>query len=172
MIKRLHHLMFQLSAYPRGMGVEVAPSRRRSIERARQAHRGWHQALIEQLTGQVDLGLRPEDLCFDDRCACGHWLRGEGQQRFGQLGAFQAAVRHHQMVHFQASNVLSFQQAGQRQRARNLFKTGYADASRRLLAALDELEAQALGKSGKSPNPLSATQRHESTAPATASAPE
>ncbi|NDY89824.1 CZB domain-containing protein [Ideonella livida] len=137
---------------PATSGAPERPSRAlrasvltRSLENGRQAHRLWHEALVNQLLGRASPeAMRAEEACFDDRCPCGDWVHGEGLRRFGRLPGFKELVRQHQMVHLQASNVLSFQHSGASARARALFKTGYADASRRLMAALDHLEQQCL----------------------------
>lgn len=120
---------------PSQMGVQSD-----EVQSAKRMHHDWHHRLVAYLLGRSREDLKPEELCFDDRCEFGRWLQAMGPERLGRQ-AYNALTRHHQMLHLQASNVVSFHRAGQRDRARVLFKTGYADASRALLATLKSLDA-------------------------------
>lgn len=111
------------------------------LTQGRRAHRDWHHHLVACLTGRATDVLHPEEICFDDRCTFGHWLRAMGEKRLGAAG-YAALNRHHKLLHLHAANVVSFRLGGHLEKARILFKGGYADASRALLNTLDELEAQ------------------------------
>jgi hypothetical protein len=111
------------------------------LAQGRRAHRDWHHHLVACLTGRSSEVLHPEEICFDDRCAFAHWLQAMGEKKLGGAG-YAALCRHHKLVHLHAANVVSFRLGGQVERARILFRTGYADASRALLQTLESLEMQ------------------------------
>lgn len=136
--------MFQQSEEPvSGLDLPPAAATADELTAAKQMHYDWHHRLVAYLLGRSQEELRPEELCFADRCEFGRWLELTGPDRLGRQ-AYNALNRHNEMVHLQAANVVSFHRAGQRTRARELFKTSYADASRALLATLNQLGARNL----------------------------
>lgn len=141
MFKPLQHLLRASPTVSAVKGESSGPLTAVELAQGRRAHREWHHHLVACLTGRATDVLHPEDLCFDDRCAFGHWLRAMGEKRLGTEG-YAALCRHHKLLHLHAANVVSFRLGGQLDKARILFKTGYADASRALLNTLDALEAQ------------------------------
>lgn len=111
------------------------------IDAAILAHENWKVRLDAYLAGRSTEDLRPEVICFDNRCDLGRWIHGPGAQRLGSYPGFAALTEHHRMFHYAASNVVSLAQAGKSAEAGRMLTGLYAQKSSAVLGALRELQA-------------------------------
>lgn len=115
------------------------------LQAAIAAHRNWKTRLDAYLAGHSDEDLRAEQICFDDRCALGKWIHGPAKAALGHLAGYQRLVADHRMFHYAASNVVALAQAGKAGEALAILEGPYDAASRKVVAALGEIQAL-LGK--------------------------
>ena len=80
-----------------------------------------------------------------DCCPLGQWLQGTGKDMLGQYPAFEMLVSRHRYFHAQAAAVVSLSQAGESDKALQLFQGGYRHASNQVTLLLKELR-RGLGK--------------------------
>lgn len=113
------------------------------------AHELWKVRLERYLLGRSGEDLRPEVICFDDRCALGQWIYSAGQPSLGHLPEFRKLVADHKTFHHAASNVVALTQAGRKDDAERMLKGAYKGASKGVLDALSEI--QALVEAGAAP---------------------
>lgn len=75
----------------------------------------------------------------------GRWLQGEGRERLGHYPAFEMLVQRHQYFHGQAASVVALSQAGEHEKALQVFHGGYRHASNQVTLLLKELK-RSLGR--------------------------
>lgn len=110
------------------------------IEAAKLAHDNWKIRLQAYLDGASTEDLRPEVICFDDRCDLGQWLHGPAKQRLGRFPGFTALLSEHKMFHYAASNVVALHKAGKQSEARKMMDTQYGHFSRAVLERLSDMQ--------------------------------
>lgn len=120
------------------------------IEAAKLAHQNWKIRLEAYLAGSSTEDLRPEHICFDDRCDLGKWLHGPARQRMGRFPGFTALLSEHKMFHYAASNVVSLYQAGQVERAQQMLEGQYTQFSAAVLERLSDLQYLVEREAGRS----------------------
>lgn len=103
------------------------------------AHERWKSRLDDVLAGRSSADLRPEAICFDDRCELGRWIHGKGKARLGALPGFTALLSDHKQFHYAASNVVALSRAGKVDQALVIMTGPYARASDGVLRALRDL---------------------------------
>ena len=138
--------LFGASAKEEGAGLErdVGSAVRDTgldVQAALMAHMNWKLRLETYLDGRSTEDLRPEVICFDDRCDLGKWIHGPGQQRLGRLPGFADLREKHRMFHYCASNVVSLAQSGKQEEARRLLKGTYENFSQQVCDDLTQLQA-------------------------------
>lgn len=117
------------------------------IHAAIAAHENWKLRLETYLAGRSQEDLRPEVICFDDRCDLGKWIHGKGRARLGAYPGFSALTEHHRMFHYVASNVVSLAQVGKKVEAERMLQGVYAENSAAVVKSLHQLQELAeLGK--------------------------
>jgi hypothetical protein len=112
------------------------------LQAAMAAHRNWKLRLDAYLAGHSTEDMRAEHICFDDRCDFGKWVHGPGKAALGHVPGFQRLVADHRMFHYAASNVVALFKAGKIGEALTMLEGPYEAASRRVIAALGEMQAQ------------------------------
>lgn len=110
------------------------------LQAAMAAHESWKIRLEGLLNGYHDEPMRPEEICFDDRCELGRWLHGAGRRQLGHLPSYGRLVEDHKTFHHAASNVLSLHQAGHLDQARRMRDGSYRSASRGVMLSLETMK--------------------------------
>lgn len=110
------------------------------IRAAIAAHENWKLRLETYLAGRSTEDLRPEVICFDDRCDLGKWIHSKGRERLGAFPGFSALTEHHRMFHYVASNVVSLAQVGKKAEAERMLRGVYAENSAAVVRSLHELQ--------------------------------
>lgn len=118
------------------------------VEAALMAHSNWKLRLEAYLDGKSSEDLRPEVICFDDRCDLGRWIHGPGAQRLGRYRGFTALRENHRMFHYAASNVVSLNQSGRKAEARRMLDGVYAGFSTKVIDDLTGLRDLAQRRKG------------------------
>jgi len=94
------------------------------------------QRVLDGSSGEV---LDPAQVGQHENCPLGQWLRGTGRQMLGQFPAFEMLVARHKYFHLQAAHVVELHQAGEQEKALQLFHGGYRHASNQVTLLLKEL---------------------------------
>ncbi len=115
------------------------------IDAAIASHEEWKQRLHNLLAGQSNEVLDPEQVGEYVHCPLGRWLQGEGRERLGHYPAFEMLVQRHQYFHGQAASVVALSQAGEHEKALQVFHGGYRHASNQVTLLLKELK-RSLGR--------------------------
>lgn len=115
------------------------------IDAAIASHEEWKQRLHNLLAGQSNEVLEPEKVREYEHCPLGRWLQGEGRERLGHYPAFEMLVQRHQYFHGQAASVVALSQAGEHEKALQVFHGGYRHASNQVTLLLKELK-RSLGR--------------------------
>ncbi|MGS0742714.1 CZB domain-containing protein [Glaciimonas sp. GG7] len=119
--------------------VDINTVRELNIGAAISAHENWKIRLTAFLAGKSTEDLRPEVICFDNRCDLGKWLHGAAKEQLGKYTAFQQLVAEHKSFHYHASNVVSLTQAGKIEEAEKLLDNGFRLSSERVVKFLRDL---------------------------------
>ena len=104
-------------------------------------HENWKLRLKLYLDGQSSEKFTPEVVCHDNRCHLGQWIHGPGQEAMGKFPGFSALMRHHQMFHYVASNVVALDEAGKKVEARHMLNTQFQEYSDSVVQDLKILAA-------------------------------
>ena len=115
------------------------------IDAAITSHEEWKLRLEKLLAGQSEENLDPEQVRQYEHCPLGQWLQGEGRDRLGHYPAFEMLVQRHAYFHGQAASVVALSQAGEHEKAHQVFKGGYRHASNQVTLLLKELK-RSLGR--------------------------
>ncbi|MEN9373491.1 MAG: hypothetical protein RIR79_1043 [Pseudomonadota bacterium] len=107
------------------------------------AHENWKMRLKLYLEGQSTEQFSPELVCHDNRCDLGRWIHGTGQEALGKFPGFTTLMRHHQMFHYTASNVVALNLAGQKNEANQILQSQFKDYSNSVMSDLKTLAAVA-----------------------------
>lgn len=111
-----------------------------NISNAIAAHENWKIRLEAYLEGNSSEDMRPELICFDDRCDLGKWLHGTGSEYFGKFRSFRMLVSDHRDFHYAASNVVALSKAGKVEQARAILSGPFAEHSKKVVSALHQLK--------------------------------
>lgn len=103
------------------------------------SHENWKMRLKLYLDGQSTEQFSPEVVCHDNRCDLGHWIHGAGREALGKFPGFTTLMRHHQMFHYTASNVVALDLAGQKAEAHQMLNTQLNDFSNSVVSDLRTL---------------------------------
>ncbi len=110
------------------------------IPAAIQAHVGWKIKLQRYLNGTYGEPLDAQVVGADDRCTLGHWIHGEGEERYGHHPLFQEIKTIHAAFHRCAGSVVQCVDHGERERAAAILNQGdfprYSGQIKSKLAAL------------------------------------
>jgi len=109
------------------------------IDAAIVSHDAWKERLRQVVEGTSTEVLDPAQVGDVDCCPLGQWLQGTGKDMLGQYPAFEMLVSRHRYFHAQAAAVVSLSQAGEREKALQLFQGGYRHASNQVTLLLKEL---------------------------------
>jgi hypothetical protein len=109
------------------------------------AHVRWKARLQDYLNGTLEDDLDPEVVCRDEQCLLGKWIHGPGYEHFQHEPKFYQLRTDHAQFHFIAGNVIRHVQANERAQAEALMDNEYKHASRKVVQALTELNAQLNG---------------------------
>lgn len=109
------------------------------IDAAIVSHDAWKERLRQVVEGTSTEVLDPAQVGDADCCPLGQWLQGTGKDMLGQYPAFEMLVSRHRYFHAQAAAVVSLSQAGEREKALQLFQGGYRHASNQVTLLLKEL---------------------------------
>ena len=104
------------------------------------AHIEWRTRLKNQIDGEVTEAWSPSAAGVDDCCGLGRWLRGRGRVKFGHFSAFRRLETEHSEFHFFAGLILTKVLEGHREAAEILLKNEFAQATRRVLIAINEMK--------------------------------
>lgn len=115
------------------------------IDAAIASHEEWKLRLEKLLAGQSEENLDSEQVRQYEHCPLGQWLQGEGRDRLGHYPAFEMLVQRHAYFHGQAASVVALSQAGEHEKAHQVFKGGYRHASNQVTLLLKELK-RSLGR--------------------------
>jgi hypothetical protein len=104
-------------------------------------HMQWRDRLKEQINGTTSEAWLARDATQYDRCALGRWLRSTARAQFGHLPSFRDLEMAHAEFHYFAGAILT--KAGQKEtgRAEQILKNEFAQATRRLMVAINEINA-------------------------------
>ncbi|PRC92906.1 CZB domain-containing protein [Solimicrobium silvestre] len=119
--------------------IQEKVARDLDVKSAVLAHENWKLRLTAYLSDQSTENLRPEVICFDDRCDLGKWLHGDAKQCFGDHPRFQSLVGEHKNFHYHASNVVSLKMQGKKEKAELLLNSEFQKCSERVISMLNEL---------------------------------
>lgn len=119
--------------------IELKTIRELNVGAAISAHENWKVRLVTFLAGKSTEDLRPEIICFDNRCDLGKWLHGSAKEQLGKYTSFQQLVAEHKSFHYHASNVVSLTQAGKVDEAEKLLANGFKMSSERVIKFLRDL---------------------------------
>jgi hypothetical protein len=120
--------------------IKAAVTEGLDIDAAIGAHQKWKIRLDDYVQGRSSEDLRPEVICFDDRCDLGKWIYSTGAKQLGRYPGFTALKEHHKMFHFIASNVVSLAQAGKGEEAKRMLLTTYENKSDSVIKTLRQLQ--------------------------------
>jgi hypothetical protein len=104
------------------------------------SHENWKERLQSVLDGQPSYLMPIDVTCQDNFCDLGKWLHGTGSQRFTHYPAFSALLARHRDFHIEAAKVLTFAQAGDMDKAREILGGSYRLASSQIVRLLKELK--------------------------------
>ena len=104
-------------------------------------HENWKLRLKLYLDGQSTEEFTSESVCHDSRCNLGKWIHGKGRDAMGKYPGFTALMRHHQMFHYVASNIVALDAAGQKIEARHMLNTQFKEYSDSVVHDLQNLSA-------------------------------
>ena len=113
-----------------------------NITDAINAHMQWKARLQRYLDGTSEEKLDPMIICRDDQCSLGKWIHGPGVDHFHGEEEFNTLRSDHAQFHYVASNVVLKVQQNDPTVARGIFDNDYAQASRKVIYALTELNKQ------------------------------
>jgi hypothetical protein len=103
------------------------------------AHEQWTRRLDAFLRGDSTEDLRPETVCFDDRCELGKWIHGPGRARLGHLPLFTSLLEDHRQFHFDAAKVVTLTRSRLTDEAARTMAGPYRKHAERVTGALQEL---------------------------------
>ncbi len=115
------------------------------IDAAIASHEDWKDRLRRVVEGTSSEVMDPQEVGDADCCSLGKWLQSSGKDMLGQYPAFEMLVARHRYFHAQAAAVVSLSQAGESDKALQLFQGGYRHASNQVTLLLKELRP-GLGK--------------------------
>lgn len=113
-----------------------------NIAEAINAHMQWKARLQRYLDGSSEEKLDPMIICRDDQCSLGKWIHGPGVDHFHGEEDFNTLRSDHAQFHYIASDVVLKVQQNDHAVARTIFDNDYAQASRKVIYALTELNKQ------------------------------
>jgi len=109
------------------------------IDAAIANHAQWKDRLLALLEGRSGGNLVPYQVANHEDCPLGQWLKGPGRAVLGHYPAFELLVARHKYFHAQAAEVVALAQAGDKDKALQLFQGGYRHASNQVNLLLKEL---------------------------------
>lgn len=92
------------------------------------AHDAWKKRLIDDLEGRSATPIDPATASSDRHCTLGKWLHGPGR-KYRKLPEYRKALQAHADFHICAGEVIIENRSGNPQRARELLKTRFHQAS-------------------------------------------
>ncbi len=110
------------------------------IDVAIAAHENWKVRLEAYLAGNSTEDLRPEIVSCDDRCDLGKWIHGDGHTHLGRYATFSDLKATHRMFHYVASNVVTLNQAGKHDEAKQVLNGEFGALSRKIRQRLTDLK--------------------------------
>lgn len=101
------------------------------------AHIKWKDRLHDYVAGRSSEPLQADLIVQEDHCVLGQWLKGAGQERYGQSPEFLEVRARHARFHECAGKVVALTQMGRREEALAMLEAGeYEAASEEVTAAL------------------------------------
>ena len=113
-----------------------------SIMDAHNAHIKCKARFQDYLRCTVTEKLDPAVVGRDDQCELGKWIHGPALNHFKGHGAFYTLRADHAQLHFIAGNVVKKAKDNERAAADALLDNEYAQASRKVMRAVTELNKQ------------------------------
>lgn len=110
------------------------------------AHVKWKVRLQDYLNGISTEKLDPMIICRDDQCVLGKWIHGPALGHFHEHEEFHRLRADHAQFHFVAGHVVKKVQENDRSGANTLMDGEYAQASRKVVQALTELNRQVMAE--------------------------
>ncbi len=104
------------------------------------AHIGWRSRLRAHIDGDATDDWSPSNAGNEDECGLGRWLRGMGRVQFGHFSAFRRLEAGHSEFHYFAGLILVKVLEGQAKEAEVLLRNEFAQATRRILIAINEMK--------------------------------
>ena len=104
-----------------------------------ETHLEWRAKLIAYIQGKEIDAPTSRVISHDDSCSLGIWLQGGGQNKFGDLPSFRRLALEHAQFHSVAGMIISRVREEDFQDAELLLKNEFAQATRRVLVAIGEL---------------------------------
>lgn len=132
---------FQIGRGNGSLSGSNRPGETLNISNAIAAHENWKIRLEAYLEGNSTEDMRPESICFDDRCDLGKWLHGAGSTYFGKFKSFRQLVSDHRDFHYAASNVVAFSKAGKAKQAHQMLAGPFLEYSKKVTSSLRKLQA-------------------------------
>ena len=109
------------------------------IPGAMQAHLNWHKRLRDVIHDESDEVLDVNVVKADCNCALGKWIYSDGKAAYGHSPMYEDLRLKHARFHVEAGEVLYNAQRGERIKAQRRLMTTYAQASKNVLRALEQL---------------------------------
>lgn len=106
---------------------------------AAESHAQWRRRLQNHIDAKATEYWSPSLASLDDCCGMGRWLQGIGRVKFGHYSAFRRLEKDHSEFHRMAGIVLSKVYQGDALGAEAILKNEYAQATRRLMIAINEM---------------------------------
>ena len=113
-----------------------------NIPDAINAHVKWKIRLEKYLDGSSEEKLDAAVICRDDQCALGKWIYGAAEIHFKGDEGLKILREDHAEFHTIAGKIVSCVQASDQKMAEALMKQDYAEASRKVIRDLTELDKQ------------------------------
>lgn len=104
-------------------------------------HVEWRDRLKDHIAGVSKEEWSSRDATQYDRCLLGRWLREEGQTQLGHFAAFRRLELAHAEFHYFAGAILAKAMLREVVQAEEMLKNEFAQATRRLLVAINEVDA-------------------------------
>lgn len=104
------------------------------------AHIEWRSRLRAHIDGDATEEWIPSSAGTDDDCGLGRWLRGLGRVKFGHFSAFRRLEAGHSDFHYFAGLILTKVLEGRAKEAEALLRNEFAQATRRILIAINEMK--------------------------------
>lgn len=110
-----------------------------NFDAAAEDHINWRAKLLKHINGEETEDWPPKKAGLRDDCELGNWLLGVGKMKYGGFSVFRRLEAEHALFHGLAGVILAQALDGKRMEAHDLLRNEFAQATRRILLAINEL---------------------------------